>query len=450
MKEFMNRLCTNEIWRDVDGYEGEYKVSNQGVIMSYKNPNNPKIIYQQPDRYGYLYAALSHDGIVQYHKVHRIVAKAFVENDDPSRKTAVDHLNKCKYDNRAENLEWVTTAENNRRISLYESQGDITRRSQGRMSCQDESRLALNLDDRKLGNIKPVACYNLKGELLYIFASREEAAKALKIDKTYIGDACNGKLQTYKDHVWKDIPKCTDIELNELRRSYNMSDESIKKIILPSFKKRCAMVDKDGVIVKIYESTSDAERDMKFPTGCLNRVCRGERSSYKGTRWIYITDDSCKEGSIVQVGIFHNTNGAKPIVAKSQEGRFLGLFESQEEAYYILGINKSRLNNALKNNTLYKGVYWWYYNCSVQDINIERSKLGVESIDVLKRLIYEYDRLQARKIEVRDMDDNIVGIYDTIKQLKETMHIDPRTIHRAIDTNQPYKGYYYSYVENID
>lgn len=45
-------------------------------------------------------------------KIHRMVAKAFVANDDPVNKTTVNHINGDKLDCRAENLEWVTNNEN--------------------------------------------------------------------------------------------------------------------------------------------------------------------------------------------------------------------------------------------------------------------------------------------------------------------------------------------------
>jgi hypothetical protein len=46
--------------------------------------------------------------------VHRLVALAFVSNDDPDKKNQVNHKNGVRGDNRAENLEWVSCSENHK------------------------------------------------------------------------------------------------------------------------------------------------------------------------------------------------------------------------------------------------------------------------------------------------------------------------------------------------
>ena len=47
--------------------------------------------------------------------LHRIVAAAFIENNDPERKKVVDHKNNRKYDYKLENLRWLTQSENSRK-----------------------------------------------------------------------------------------------------------------------------------------------------------------------------------------------------------------------------------------------------------------------------------------------------------------------------------------------
>lgn len=112
----------NEIWKDVNGYEGYYKVSNFGKIKSClrivkhglgnaDRTIKSRIIKPYNDNHGYHMVSLSKDGKVKKHKVHRIVAEAFIPN--PENKPTENHLNEIRNDNRASNLEWATYKENN-------------------------------------------------------------------------------------------------------------------------------------------------------------------------------------------------------------------------------------------------------------------------------------------------------------------------------------------------
>jgi len=99
-------------WRDIKGYEGYYQVSDEGEVRSVDRYDNRgerlkgKIRKQNIDKYGYKVINLNMCGIKKRHLVHRLVAQAFIENDDPEHKTQCNHINECKQDNRASNLEW--------------------------------------------------------------------------------------------------------------------------------------------------------------------------------------------------------------------------------------------------------------------------------------------------------------------------------------------------------
>ncbi|CNL44451.1 NUMOD4 motif [Yersinia enterocolitica] len=93
-------------WRDVVGYEDHYKVSSQGEILGPRG----LVLKGGINSRGYNYVILSKNNIQVNRVVHRLVAKAFLDN--PKDKVDVNHLNGIKTDNRIENLEWATRSEN--------------------------------------------------------------------------------------------------------------------------------------------------------------------------------------------------------------------------------------------------------------------------------------------------------------------------------------------------
>jgi hypothetical protein len=97
-----------EEWKGIDGFR-DYEVSNMGRIRSLKW-GKQRILKDRKDGCGYSQAILCRDGGEHSHKVHRLVALAFVAN--PENKPQIDHINRTISDNRAENLRWVTRDEN--------------------------------------------------------------------------------------------------------------------------------------------------------------------------------------------------------------------------------------------------------------------------------------------------------------------------------------------------
>lgn len=108
-----------EIWKDIEGYEGVYQVSNFGRV---KRVETNRILKGRKDSKGYLMANLSKNSIVSNKTIHRLVAQAFIPN--PENKQDINHIDEDKTNNNVNNLEWSTRKENcnhgtrNERISI--------------------------------------------------------------------------------------------------------------------------------------------------------------------------------------------------------------------------------------------------------------------------------------------------------------------------------------------
>ena len=110
MKEFTDTELANEQWRDVEGYYGMYQVSDLGRVRS-RYSGEWKVLKPQKSKCGYLRVNLHRDGKLKHFFVHRLVAQAFIENDDET-KIYINHRNECKSENKVSNLEWCTASYN--------------------------------------------------------------------------------------------------------------------------------------------------------------------------------------------------------------------------------------------------------------------------------------------------------------------------------------------------
>lgn len=106
-----------EVWKDIDGYEGLYQVSNLGRVRSldrydlYKRFHRGVVLIpkqERPDRY--LTVSLWKNGKHSLRYVHRLVASEFIENNN--NLPEVNHIDENKTNNTVSNLEWCDRAYN--------------------------------------------------------------------------------------------------------------------------------------------------------------------------------------------------------------------------------------------------------------------------------------------------------------------------------------------------
>jgi len=100
-----------EEWKDIEGYEGLYQVSNSGQIKSLQiNKILKPVLANKKAKISYYRISLCKNAKSKAYLIHRLVANAFIPN--PENKPCVNHLDCITSNNKRSNLEWVNHSEN--------------------------------------------------------------------------------------------------------------------------------------------------------------------------------------------------------------------------------------------------------------------------------------------------------------------------------------------------
>src|SRR5438067_4728673 len=102
-----------EQWRDIIGYEGVYQVSDLGQV---RNTQTSKMLQPVKFKNGRIYVTLSDGGFQRKCTVHSLIAAAFLGPCSPGHE--ITHKDGDYTNNAAENLEYVTRRENQKRFVL--------------------------------------------------------------------------------------------------------------------------------------------------------------------------------------------------------------------------------------------------------------------------------------------------------------------------------------------
>lgn len=188
------QLLEGEELKTIPGFP-KYKASNMGKIISYTNPEKPKLLQPSNDGSGYPVVALMKDGKRLTRKVSRLVAITWIEN--PENKEQVDHINTVKTDSRACNLRWCTPSENTLNQITHE-------------------RLTKRLQQMAIERSQAVYVYTKDFEMVSAFTSTSFAAKECGWSQGNISSCCQGTLPTYKSLIWSYDSDLTKEKREEL------------------------------------------------------------------------------------------------------------------------------------------------------------------------------------------------------------------------------------------
>lgn len=243
-----------EIWKDIDGTEGMYRISNRGniIVRDYRKKGYWASCAVTEGEGGYKFAYIYYDGVRRRMLVHRLVAKAFVPN--PNNYTVVNHRDENPRNNNAENLEWCTTKYN----VTYGSAIEKRRQKAIGVYRADNA----------------VAQYTKDGDLVEIYKSARDASFALTGDRMKIAETivqvCRGARNLCRGYQWRyaegDVPKKID--------AYRKTD-MIEQLTL------------DGEHIAYYDSSYAAQKATGACPAQILKCCKGTRTQTAGFKWRY-------------------------------------------------------------------------------------------------------------------------------------------------------------------
>ena len=166
-----------EIWKDIEGFEGLYQISNFGKVKSLHNRGGIKerILKPYKKKNGYLQVKLRNKNHIKYETIHRLVAQAFLPN--PTKLPSINHKDENKENNNVDNLEWCSVGYNNTYGSRIESL------------------------KRKLN--RRIKQYDLEGKFIKEYESVKQASQENNISMGNISSCAKGRYAQTHNYVFK-------------------------------------------------------------------------------------------------------------------------------------------------------------------------------------------------------------------------------------------------------
>ena len=188
-----------EVWKDIEGFEGLYQISNLGRVKSLERYSAQKHLIEEKilktchAQAGYVDVSLYKDGKRYHKKPHKLVADAFIPN--PNNLPEVDHMDTNKDNNCVDNLRWVTHSENH----LNPLTVDLKRKTHlGKKKSQEQiEKQSIRINVLENGNV----IHTFKS-----FAEMDKTSKdifGVTLWNVYARRVIRGKMESYHGYTFE-------------------------------------------------------------------------------------------------------------------------------------------------------------------------------------------------------------------------------------------------------
>lgn len=175
-----------EIWKDIEGYKGYFKISNLGRVLALDreiirsdgkiNKFKSRILKNHVSKRGYYVTDIRMNNIRKTLYIHRLIATNFISN--PLNKKQVNHIDSNPLNNSINNLEWVNNLENScHRVKKYNYTSKYLGVGWDKYSNKWKSQIYFN------GKSKHIGSYDTEEEA---YQSRCEYEKNNNIENKYL------------------------------------------------------------------------------------------------------------------------------------------------------------------------------------------------------------------------------------------------------------------------
>ena len=296
IKTLQDFTLDNEIWKPINNYDN-FMISNLGRII---NTDIMAIKILKPNKTGYVNANLCENKKKKTYRVHRLVASAFIKKI--KGKNIVNHKNGIKHDNRADNLEWVTSSENIKHavetgllkphfIRTHADQNEIENEIWKNVTLADYSHYQVS----NLGRIKNTNDNFIlnpsKTEYCAVLLHNNDKKNTRVVHRlvalAFIPNSNPNKYKIVKHkNGIKTDNRVENLEWTTYKRNTIHAYET--GLIKPRTSK-VNQLDLDGKLIKQWSSIKEASDELKISNSTIAKICKGYKNLKicGGFRWTY-------------------------------------------------------------------------------------------------------------------------------------------------------------------